>query len=142
MEYIVSACFVGVNCTYDGTNNLIPKVVDLVTSGKALPVCPEQLGGLSTPRTPAEIHGGDGRDVINGKASVVTNDGVDVTENFLAGAREALKLARLVGAGKAIMKERSPSCGCDYIYRNGEVVKGNGVTTALFQQEGIEVRAL
>lgn len=142
MEYIVSACFVGVNCTYDGTHNFVPEIAELVASGNALPLCPEQLGGLSTPRTPAEIKGGDGDDVLRGKAFVLTEGGIDVTAAYLRGAREALRLARIVGAKRAITKDRSPSCGCEYVWRDHKLVNGKGVMAALFRREGIEVIAM
>ena len=142
MKYVVSACLAGVPCTYEGTHNLDPDVAQLVASGKALPLCPEQLGGLSTPRAPAEIRGGDGDGVIEGEAFVVTKEGVDVTREYLRGAREALKLARLGGAKKAITKERSPSCGCGYVWREHHLARGKGVMVALFEREGIEVNAV
>lgn len=142
MEYVVSACLAGVRCRYDGTDHFLHEVAQLVASGRALPICPEQLGGLSTPRSPAEIIGGDGRSVLKGTTNVLTKDRVDVTKAYLIGAREALKLARLVGARKAITKERSPSCGCKYIYRGNEIIPGKGVMVALFEKEGIEVSAV
>ena len=142
MECIVSACLAGVNCTYDGTHNLVPEIADLVASGKALPLCPEQLGGLSTPRIPAEIRGGDGDDVLRGEAFVTTRDGLDVTDAYLKGAQEALRLARFVGAKKAITKDRSPSCGCGHVWCGGDLVEGKGVMVALFEREGIEVEAV
>jgi uncharacterized protein YbbK (DUF523 family) len=122
MEYVVSACLAGVKCRYDATDSLDHEIARLVASGRALPVCPEQLGGLSTPRLPSRIQDGDGRTVLKGETRVLAENGVDVTRAFIIGAREALKLARLVGAQKAITKERSPSCGCRYIYRGNEVI--------------------
>ena len=142
MEYIVSACLAGVRCRYDGTDSMDQKVALLVADGKALPVCPEQLGGLSTPREPSEIQDGGGEKVLKGKSKVVMSDGTDVTRSFILGAREALKLAHLVGARKAITKERSPSCGCLYITREHEVVPGKGVLVALLEQEGFEVSSV
>ena len=142
MEYVVSACLAGVRCRYDGSDNLNYEVAELVASGKALPVCPEQLGGLSTPRPPAEIEGGDGKSVLKGEARVLAENRDDVTRAYIMGAREALKLAQLVGARKAITKEQSPSCGCRYIYRGNEVIPGKGVMVALFEKEGIEVVAV
>ncbi len=106
---LVSACLAGVRCRYDGGACPDPAVVDLVRRGRALPVCPEQLGGLPTPRRPAEIRGGAGADVLEGRARVVTASGADVTDAFLRGAEETLRLARLSGAEGAILKARSPS---------------------------------
>jgi uncharacterized protein YbbK (DUF523 family) len=105
----------------------------LVAEGKAVPLCPEQLGGLLTPRLPAEIRGD----------RVIRNDGVDTTEAFSRGAQEALKLAKLVGAKAAILKARSPSCGSGKIYDGsftGKLVDGDGVFAALCKKNGIEVR--
>jgi uncharacterized protein YbbK (DUF523 family) len=105
----------------------------LVAEGKAIPVCPEQLGGLPTPRLPAEISGD----------KVIRKDGVDVSEAFNRGAQEALKLAKLVGAQAAILKARSPSCGSGKIYDGsftGKLVEGDGVFAGLCKQNGIDVK--
>lgn len=139
---IVSACFVGIHCRYDQRHNALEEIRRLVREGKAIPVCPEQEGGLPTPRNPAEIVGGDGEDVLDGKARVIDNRGNDVTEQFLAGARKALAVAQAVGAKQAILKERSPSCGSCMIYDgtfSGGKKPGVGVTAALLRRHGIEV---
>jgi uncharacterized protein YbbK (DUF523 family) len=139
---IVSACFAGVHCRFDQRHCLVEKIHELVQKGEAIPVCPEQLGGLSTPRNPAEIVGGDGDDVLDGKARVIDNQGNDVTEAFLRGAHEALRLAKAVGAKEAILKERSPSCGSNMIYDGtftGSKKPGVGVTAALYRRHGIRV---
>ena len=130
---IVSACLAGVCCRYDGAAKPCEAVIRLVAEGQALPLCPEQLGGLPTPRAPAEI--------IADK--VIRKDGVDVTDEFTRGAREALKLARMAGAKTAILKARSPSCGCGRIYDGsftGKLVDGNGVFAGLCKKDGMEVR--
>ncbi|MCA1838085.1 MAG: DUF523 domain-containing protein, partial [Actinobacteria bacterium] len=108
---IVSACLAGRKCRFDGKANPDDEVGRLVAEGRAILVCPEVDGGLGTPRPPAEIVGGDGRDVIGGSARVVTNAGEDVTAAYLAGAIRALEAARSAGAKEAILKARSPSCG-------------------------------
>lgn len=137
---VVSACLMGCQCRYDKNSNLHSHVEQLVREGKGIPVCPEQLGGLPTPRNPAEIVGGDGFDVLDGKARVIDNQGNDVTTLFLDGAWQALRVAQTVGATEAILKERSPSCGSHMIY-DGTYTKtkvtGVGVTAALFQRHGI-----
>ena len=105
-------------------------------------VCPEQLGGLPTPRDPSEIIRLDGNAVIEGKTSVINNKRLDVTKKFKQGAMETLKIADLYGCKKAILKEGSPSCGSSLIYDGtftGKKVSGVGVTTALLRQNGIEV---
>ncbi len=105
-------------------------------------MCPEDEGGLGTPRPPAEIVGGDGRDVIAGRARVVTKQGVDVTEEYVRGARIALERARATGVTTAVLKARSPSCGKGCIY-DGTFTRtqtaGDGVTTALLEANGIMV---
>jgi uncharacterized protein YbbK (DUF523 family) len=139
---LVSACLLGINCRYDGGNCFDKRVAELITRFVMIPVCPEQLGGLGTPREPMRIVGGTGLDVLNGRARVVNESGVDVTEKMLRGAEETLKIAKIFGAKRAIFKARSPSCGCGEI-RDGaspeKLIKGDGVTAALLKKNGILV---
>ena len=129
---IVSACLLGVSCRYDGNSKPNEKIINLKEKYNLIPICPEIMGGLPTPRMSAEIK--DGR--------VKTENGIDVTEEYKKGADEALKLARLLGCKKAILKENSPSCGCGKI-SNGEFTRtlkdGNGITAELFIKNGIDV---
>ena len=136
---IVSACLTGALCRYDGGHRLDQKVLMLSMEEELVPHCPEQMGGLSIPRQPSEIIGGDGDDVLDGRARVVDTEGRDVTGQFLKGANEFLGIAKRSKIKKAIMKEKSPSCGVHRIYRNGILVSGKGVLTALLMREGIEV---
>ncbi|MGI9950794.1 DUF523 domain-containing protein [Moorellaceae bacterium AZ2] len=139
---LVSACLAGYQCKYNGGSNLVPEIKDLVTQGRAIPVCPEKLGGLPIPRPPAEIQGGDGWDVLQGRARVVNKEGRDVTPAFLQGARATLELARRLGAQVAILKERSPSCGTGAVYDGtfrGQTRPGSGVTAALLRCHGIKL---
>lgn len=140
---LVSACLCGVNCKYNGGNNLNSKVLQLLKEGKALPVCPEQLGGQATPRAPHEIVNGTGADVLDGKCRVLGPDGDDdVTEEFLKGARETLKIAEECGVKTAILKSRSPSCGHGFIYDgtfSGTKIPGNGVAAELLEKNGIKI---
>lgn len=138
---LVSACLAGVDCRYDGENALSREVESLVRKKSAIPVCPEQLGEISTPREPAEIVGGDGRDVLEGRARVQTRGGEDVTQQYIRGAEKVLKIAKMVGVKKVILKRNSPACGFGEIYHNGRLVKGNGVCAALLIKHGIEVEA-
>ena len=141
---IVSACLAGVDCKYNGKSNFNKSVADMVSRGEAIPVCPEQLGGCPTPRPCCEIAGGTGADVINGKAKVITQEGKDMTNEFLKGAREVLKIAKLSGANKAILKAKSPSCGYSAVYDgtfSGKLIEGNGVTAELLLNNGIEVHS-
>jgi uncharacterized protein YbbK (DUF523 family) len=135
--YIVSACLAGINCKYNGGNNLNNEILKLVKEGKAILVCPEQLGGLPTPRLPSEI-------IFSEKDNlkVIDIEGKDVTEKFIKGANETLKIAKDVKAKAAILKSRSPSCGYGYIYDgtfSGKLKKGNGVTADLLKKHGIKV---
>ncbi len=142
MNILISACFLGVNCKYNGLNNQIEGLEEYLKDVNFIPVCPEQLGGLTTPRQPAEIEAEDGIAVLEGKAKVMNKAGEDVTEAFVKGAVETLKLARLYHCDAAILKQRSPSCGSKEIYNGsfgGTKRKGAGVTAALLEQEGIRV---
>lgn len=139
---LVSMCICGVRCNYRGRKYTVEEVMDLVEEGKAVPICPEQLGGLPTPRDGARIQSGSGEDVLDGKTRVITDRGEDVTENYIRGAEKALKVAELVNADKAILKQSSPSCGKGRTQggeKERKTTSGNGVTTALFQRNGIEV---
>ncbi len=135
----MSACLLGLSTRYDGTDALDPWVLEAVKSRSFIPVCPEQLGGLSTPRPRADIQGGDGRAVLNGKARVMDSDGSDVTEKFLKGANEVMRIASLTGATAMYSKERSPSCGVLSICRSGRPAQGPGVAAALLMDAGIKV---
>jgi len=140
--WLVSACLLGRHCRYDGGHKRNEAVVALAKRQKLIPVCPEELGGLPIPRPPSEIKGGDGGDVLAGKARVVTKQGEDVTPYLLKGAAEVLKIAQSHNVRKALFKARSPSCGCGEIYDgsfSGQTRPGDGVTTALLKHNGIEV---
>jgi len=139
---IVSACLVGVNCRHDGKNSLDSKVFKMFKKGDLIPLCPEQLGGLPTPREIQEIAGGTGKDVLNGKAKVLTNSGSDVTENFIRGAEEMLMIAKSLGIKEAILKSKSPACGCGKIYDgtfSGKLKEGDGVTAAILKGNSVKV---
>jgi len=136
---MISACLLGINCRYDGGHSTCSDLVDFVASLPLIPFCPEQLGGLHTPRSPAIMKGGDGRDILCGKARLINADGADVTGAFKKGAEEAYTLARLFGSPLAIMKDRSPSCGLETPYCEKPSGLGIGVTAALFESRGIKV---
>ena len=139
---IVSACLAGLATTHDARAKPDPHVLELVRQGKAILVCPEQLGGLPTPRPEAEIQAEDGGAVLDGEAKVLDIEGRDVSANYLRGAREALKAARLAGSKRAILKARSPSCGAGQIYDgsfSGTLKPGEGVTAAALRRAGLEV---
>ncbi|KPN95154.1 DUF523 domain-containing protein [Lysinibacillus sp. ZYM-1] len=139
---LISACLAGLNVRYNGTNSLDEKIQKLMLENKAVTVCPELLGGFSTPREPAEIVGGNGEDVLDGKATVIERSGRDVTELYLKGAYATLQKALEVGATQVVLKENSPSCGSAEIYNgefNGTKIVGEGVTTALLRRNNIVV---
>jgi len=142
VNILISACLLGVNCRYDGGNCLNVEAIRRADSRWIIPVCPEQLGGLPTPRASADIVAGDGGDVLDGRSRVLTDDGTDVTPQFIRGAHEVLRVAERLDAGKAVLKQRSPSCGCGQICRGGRILTGDGVTTALLKREGIQVISL
>lgn len=134
---LISACLAGINCKYSGGNNLNPDLRDLVNSGKAVPVCPEQLGGLITPRTPAEIIKDSEENI-----KVITKTGTDVTKEYILGAERALAIAKALNIKTAVLQSRSPSCGCGYIYDGTftkHLIVGNGITAELFIKNGIKV---
>ena len=139
---LISACLLGRNVKYSGGNNLCPWLAKYYNTDDFIAICPECFGVLPIPRPPAEIQGGSGKDVLNGSAKVADKDGKDVTQNFISGAQKALAYAKKHNANCAILKARSPSCGCGMIYDgsfNGGKKAGNGVTAALFLQHGIKI---
>ena len=134
---LVSACLVGVNCRYNGGSTRVESLVRLFEAGKALPVCPEMLGGLSAPRSPCEIVKAD-----DGTERVMDRDGVDRTDAFRAGAEKTLAICRAAGIRKAVLQQRSPTCGHGVIYDGSFQsvrITGNGITARLLEANGIEV---
>jgi uncharacterized protein YbbK (DUF523 family) len=135
--YLISACLGGVNCRYDGKNSENQLIMKLIKEGKAILVCPEELGGLPTPRPSCEL-------VVNedGIRKVITKCGEDKTEEFLKGAEETLNLAKKHNIKMAILKAKSPSCGVNKIYDgtfSGKLIDGNGLTAELLLKNGINV---
>lgn len=131
-KILVSACLLGIDCKYSGGNNYNEKVLEYIKDYEVIPVCPEIMGGLSTPRPPSERVGN----------KVINNQNIDVTKEYIKGANETLKLAKLFDAKKALLKAKSPSCGKGKIYDgtfSGVLTEGNGVTAKLLKDNGIEV---
>ena len=142
---LVSMCLCGVNCKYSGGNNYDETVLKIVNKGDAIPVCPEIMGRLGTPRIPHEIVGGDGFDVLEGRAKVISKDGDDNTVAFIAGAEKVLEIAKKLNVKEVIFKSKSPSCGNGKIYDgsfSGTLIDGVGVTTALMIKNGIRVSSI
>ena len=132
MRILVSACLMGVGCRYDGKSNQLPQLEQLMKQHTCIPVCPEILGGLPTPRVPAERQG----------SKIMTQDGQDVTQQFVRGTAEVLRLADLYHCKAALLKERRPSCGSEQIY-DGTFTKtlteGDGLTAEMLKRKGIAV---
>jgi len=139
---LISACLLGVACNHEGRGSPRAVVEELGRRYRLIPVCPEVLGGLSTPRPAAELAGGDGAAVLAGATVVVNVDGRDVTAAYRRGAEAAVLLARSTGARRAVLKARSPSCGSSRIYDgtfSRRLVDGQGVTSAALRAAGVEV---
>lgn len=133
-KILVSACLCGEACRYDGKSCLITDkhFLRLKDQGRLVPVCPEQLGGLDTPRNPCEIK--DGR--------VVSNIGCDCTEEYMRGAKKALEIAKANNVGFCILKSKSPSCGSKNVYDgtfSGRIIPGIGITAKLLSKNGFTV---
>lgn len=141
-EFIVSACLAGINCTHNGKNKLKAYIRELVENGRAVAVCPEMLGGLPVPRERCEISYGDGKRVLAKEATVKTLSGEDITGRMVSGARKTLAITKRLGIKRAILKSKSPSCGCGVIYDGtfkDSLRKGDGVTAALLLKHGIKI---
>jgi uncharacterized protein YbbK (DUF523 family) len=138
---LVSSCLLGLKTRYDGTDNRCQDVLNYLRDNQLVPVpvCPEQLAGFSTPRPKCWFSHGDGCSVSTFDGQVTDENGQDVTDKFLHGARETLKISQLSGCTQAILQQRSPSCGTDKIYLNEILVAGVGVTTAILRKNGIIV---
>lgn len=144
---LVSACLVGQRVRYNATDarGAWPNLTALErwqVQGRVVPFCPELAGGFPVPRPPAEIPGGQGRDVLAGRAQVIEQGGTQVTDFFVRGAQLALREAQRLGIRVAVLKEGSPSCGVHRLYAgdfSGRMKEGRGVTTELLEQHGIRV---
>ncbi len=132
MKIMVSACLLGRKCKYSGGDNYCQKVIDFVKGHEVIPVCPEQAGGLTTPRLPCEI--------VNG--TVINTAGESKDREFRAGAAVCLALAKEKGIDLAVLQSRSPSCGVKQVYDgtfSGKLVKGSGVFASLLRENGFKI---
>lgn len=142
VRFVVSACLIGKHCFFDGRAGCNQQVKELYAKGEAIALCPEELGGLKTPRPPAEIVGGTGNDVLAGRAFAFNKEGKDVSINYIRGSRAFLQLASDYGISQAILKARSPCCGKGMIYDGTfthSLRNGSGVTASLLLKNGFEV---
>lgn len=131
-KILVSSCLLGLNCKYDGGNNYSKEIDDFLKDYEVIPICPEIMGGLPTPRVASERL----------KEKVITKDGDDVTDYFIKGAEQCLFLAKKYDVKKALLKMKSPSCGSEKIYDGTfthTIIDGDGVTAQLLKDNGIEV---
>lgn len=141
-KILASACLAGVNCTFRGTNNLEGKIKKLVDRGSIIALCPEVLGKLGIPRENIEIVGGDGSDLLDGKARAISASGKDVTQNLIDGAKSVLNIVNTFGIKEAVLKSNSPTCGSGSIYDGNfckKLIPGDGVLAALLKRNGIKV---
>ena len=140
--FLVSACLAGLNTRFDGTNCRNKHLQALVAQGRAFPVCPEQLGGLPTPREPIELFGREEEGLLNDTTKAIGKSGRDYTKNLLRGASEVLKIAANIKAREAFLKDGSPSCGCRYIRRGSKKINGKGITAAALLKAGVKVKSV
>lgn len=142
-KLLISRCLLGHRVRYDGgASGPYAQLAQWQAEGRVIALCPEVAGGLPTPRAPAEIPGGQGVQVLDGTAPVMTVEGDDVTAAFVSGARQALALVQQHGIGIAILKANSPSCGNVLTYDgsfSATKVEGQGVTAALLTRAGVQV---
>lgn len=134
---LVSACLLGRRCRFDGRDKLDPQLAAMLGGRPTLAVCPEELGGLGTPRRACQLAGGLGDEVLDRAARVIDSNGHDRSEAFVAGAETALREGLKAGVSAAILKDHSPSCGTGSVWREGALVPGRGVFAALLERHGI-----
>lgn len=138
---LISSCLLGLRTRYDGSDNLSQPLLDFIAEHNItpIPVCPEQLSGLPTPRNKCWFKCGDGKSALAQQGSLCDELDNDVTEQFIDGARQTLKIAQMTNCQLAILQQRSPSCGSKSIYLNQELTPGMGVTAALLEEHGIQI---
>lgn len=143
---MVSACLIGIPCAYDGRSRISESLLEKPFFYDAIvAVCPEILGGQDVPRERAELIGGDGTEILSGRAKVIDKAGRDVSEIYVAGALRALDIVKRAGVSIAFLRERSPSCGVQEIYDgtfSGKTREGKGIFSALLEKEGIRLRGV
>lgn len=138
----ISACLAGIPCRYDGKSKPNASCRAALLANGALLVCPECMGGLPTPRPPAELPGGSAQDVLEGKKPIINREGQDVTQAYLAGAQRLLELCQRQGVDEVWLKAKSPACGCGSVYDgsySGRLVDGDGLAASLLKRHGIRV---
>jgi uncharacterized protein YbbK (DUF523 family) len=143
MKILISPCLIGIRTRWDESYDEVEELIDLVKSGQAVFMCPEQIGGMTTPREPAEIEPGKtAKDVLKGEAKVLSNTGKDFTEQFVIGAQRISQFCQEMGIEIAILKANSPSCGSVKTYDGtftDTIIPGRGITAEWLEQNGIKV---
>ncbi len=140
-KLLISGCLAGLSCRYDGGSKPHPRLEDLKRWYDLIPVCPEQTGGLSTPRIPNELQA-SAAEILSGRGKVKNQAGEDCTEAFIRGATETLKVVRLLDIKKALLKDGSPSCGKNRVYDGtccGKSIPGRGITAEILHDEEIGI---
>ena len=138
----VSGCLLGIRCRYDGRSKRAEGLLERLAGVTIIPVCPEELGGLPTPRPLAQFDVGDGRAVLAGSARLINAEGLDVTSSYVEGASEVLRICKLLKIRTAYLKEKSPACGVHHVTIDGELTAGMGVTSAMLEREGVELESV
>lgn len=136
---LVSACLLGIPCRYNSRSKPHKEIFEYLDIITPVPICPEQLGGLPTPRPSSYFVGGDGTDVMDGKAVLINREGIDVTNHFMHGAENVCNLAMLLNIEWAILKEKSPSCGTHHVWLKDRLISGLGVTAAMLKRMGVSL---
>jgi len=139
---LVSACLVGLCTRYDATSARDEAAIRILADGKAIPICPEQLAGLPTPRPRITLVNGDGADLVLGRGQIITEDGRDITKNLIEACRQIVELAKVSGATTALLKEASPSCGVTETSIDWARRPGPGILTAMLAEAGIEIKGI
>ena len=139
---LVSACLMGIRCRYDGGSRRNDELMRKLDAVSVVPVCPERLGGLPTPRALADFVGGDGRAVLAGKARLLNSEGIDVTGEYLHGAERVVRLAQRFGVEEAYLKDFSPACGLTQVCIEGKRSPGVGVCAAMLADAGLTLHAV
>jgi uncharacterized protein YbbK (DUF523 family) len=135
----LSGCLIGLSCRFDGRSKTAHDLLVSLKGACIVPLCPEQLGGLPTPRPAAHFVGGSGREVLAGTAQVVNARGEDVTGAYLRGAREMVKICQLLNIRRAFLREKSPACGTRLVTVEGRLTAGMGVAAAMLRRAHVEL---
>ncbi len=138
----VSLCLLGIPCRYNGKSKAMRGLERFLSRFSPIPICPEQMGGLPTPRPPSQFSGGDGLAVLASGARLINEGGEDVTDKMVLGCRNALALLKMLGAKKVFLKEKSPCCGVNLVWINGRLTRGSGLLKAMIELEEVGIEPI